>query len=84
MLELEALLAIIIPAVSYVVSGIIMIIKVVNQIKAMSKKNEADKEITNSELAKLEDQLKIEHQDNEALRHEVRRLTNKVDKIMEE
>lgn len=83
-MAIEALLPIIIPLVAYVISGIVMVLKVIGQIKDMAKKSSDDKAETTSEISKVEDQLKLAVQENAELRKEVHRLANKVDKIMED
>lgn len=83
-MSIEELLPILVPAVSYVISGVVMILGVIKQIKELVKKNEENKEETTSEISEVKDQLKLAIQENAELRAEIHKLNNAIYKIKED
>lgn len=78
------------PLLAYIATGVYGIIKVIKYVKEFGVKVEdkstatdAKIESTTNELRECRNEMRALYQDNIALRKEVKRLCNKVDKIQE-
>lgn len=83
-MDINEIVAIALPFVSYLVTGIVMLVKVIKAISDAAKKQEEKQQETSSEVSELKEQIKIANQENAELRKEVKKLTNAVYHIKEE